>query len=188
MQSFIHHDYAGKKLGQIYPLLLSDSLKLQVDQKLIKIDPHKIEFFLINLFIAIQTVVLQTKHYHMAMGVNMEDVLENIEHFSGVVLPEYRKRRTYLLSLLSKHEVQSNNPYNKQIFKRVERGHYTLNPKLKIWCNNRWMTTDEIFENYDVSVKEIKNYKMEKHIKEMEEWTRKFEQEKQKRERNGYYY
>jgi hypothetical protein len=47
---------------------------------------------------------------------------------------------------------------------------------------------DEIFENYDLSIKEIKNYKMEKHVKEMEEWTRKFEQEKQKRERNGYYY
>ncbi len=188
LQAFIHPDYAGKKLGKIYPLLLSDSLKILVDQKLIKIDPHKIEFFLINLFIAIQTVVLQNKHFYLAMGINMEDILEKIEHFSGAVLPEYRKRREYLLALLAKHEVQSNNPYNKQIFKRVERGHYTLNPNLKIWSDGRWMTTDEIFANYDISIKEIKNYKMEKHVKEMEEWTRKFEQEKQKRERNGYFY
>jgi hypothetical protein len=188
LQAFIHTEYARKKLGQIYPLLLSDPLKIQVDYKLIKIDPHKIEFFLINLFIAIQTVVLQTKHYYLSMGINMEDILEKIENFSEAVLPENRKRREYLLALLARHEVQSNNPYNKQIFKRVARGHYTLNPKLKIWCNGRWMTTDEIFESYDVSVKELKNFKMDKHIKEMEEWTRKFEQEKHKRERNGYYY
>jgi len=122
------------------------------------------------------------------MGINVGDILEKIEHFPTAVLPEYRKRREYILSLLSKHEVKSNNPYNKMIFKRVDRGHYLLNPGLKVWCSGRWITTDELFENYDLSIKDLKKHKMDRHTKEIEEWTRKFEQDKEKRGKHGNYF
>ena len=52
------------KLGEIYHLLLSDSKKIQADWHLIKIDSHKVEYLLNNLFAAVQSVILQTKQYH----------------------------------------------------------------------------------------------------------------------------
>ncbi len=187
-QAFVQIDFARNKLGKIYPLLLSDSLKIQIENKLIKIDPHKIEFFLINLFIAVETVILQKKQFYNVMGINMQDILEKVGEFSEAVLPDYRKRKQYLLSLLSKHEEHSNNVYNKKLFKRVGRGHYRLNPELRIWVNEEWMTIEEMFNSYDFSLKEMKNYLTDKHVREMEEWSEKFEQESKRRERFGYNY
>ena len=181
-QAFVHSDYARTKLGKIYPLLLSDSLKIQVEDKLIKIDPHKFEFFLINLFIAVETVILQKKKYFLVMGINMQDIIEKIEEFSEAVLPDYRKRKEYILGMLSKNEVNSNNIYNKKLFIRIEKGHYRLNPALRIWCNNAWITTEEIFSSNAVTVKEIKNLHFEKHIKEVQKQIAKEELERQKRD------
>ena len=184
-QAFVQEDYAKNRLGKINPLLSSDSLKIQVNEKLVKLDPHKIEFFLINLFIAVQTVVLQNKPHWVALGINSEDIISKVQHFSEVVLPPFRKRKEYLLSLLAKHEVNSNSIYNKKIFNRVGRGHYQLNAGLQIWCNETWMTIGEIFSNYDLSEKEMKDHQLNKHIKEMNEWTRKYEKN-QRENRSAY--
>jgi len=81
---------------------------------LIKIDSHKIEYLLINLFIAVQSMILQTKQYHEEMGVKLDDLIGNIQHFSEGVMPAYRKKREYLRSILAKHELDSQNPYNKK--------------------------------------------------------------------------
>ena len=154
-QAFVLPDYARNKLGKIYPLLLSDSLKIQVDGRLIKIDSHKIEYLLINLFIAVQSVILQKKHYYQAMGIKIDDIIGNIQQFSEAVIPQYRKRREYLLSILAKHEVDSNNPYNKKIFKRIERGNYLLYPGLQIMYNEKWISVQSITGNQDISEDEI---------------------------------
>jgi hypothetical protein len=121
-QAFTSPDYARNRLGKIFPLLLSDSMKVQVDGYLIKIDSHKIEYLLINFFIAVQSVILQKKMHYQPMGILVDDINGNIQHFSEAVIPQYRKKREYLLSILAKHEIDSNNPYNKKIFKRMGRG------------------------------------------------------------------
>lgn len=186
-QAFVQSDFAWNKLGKIYPLLLSDSLKIQIENKLIKINPHKVEFFLVNFFIAVETIILQKKKFYHVMGINMKDILEKVGAFSEAVLPDNRKRKGYLLPLLSKHEIASNNAYSKKLFKRVERGHYRLNPELRIWCNEEWVTIEEMFSNYDFSLNEMKDYLTEKHNREMEEWEEKYEREREKRERYGSY-
>ncbi len=54
-----------------------------------------------------------------------------------------RKKRTYMLALLAKHEIESNNPYNKKIFKRISRGNYQLNPDLSILIDGNWVSNKE---------------------------------------------
>jgi hypothetical protein len=182
-QAFVLPDYARNKLGRIYPLLLSDSMKIQVDGHLIKIDSHKIEYLLINLFIAVQSVILRKKMHYQAMGIMIDDIIGNIQHFSEAVIPQYRKKREYLLSLLAKHEIGSNNPYNKKIFKRIERGSYLLNPVLQILRNEQWVSVSSITGNQDISEDEIIKHSFEKQKKEFEEFRKKAEKEKKRRER-----
>ncbi|OFX41745.1 MAG: hypothetical protein A2X03_16710 [Bacteroidetes bacterium GWA2_40_15] len=182
-QAFVLPCYARNKLGKIFPLLLSDSMKIQTDGYLIKIDSHKIEYLLINLFIAVQSVILRQKRHYQSMGIKIDDFIGNIQHFSESVIPQYRKKREYLLALLAKHEVDGKNPYNKKIFKRVERGNYVLNPGLQILCNEQWISVSSISGNQDISEEEIINHSVEKQKKEFEEVRKKIEKEKKKRER-----
>ena len=182
-QAFVLPDYARNKLGRIFPLLLSDSMKIQTDRHLIKIDSHKIEYLLINLFIAVQSVILRQKRHYQSMGIMIDDIIGNIQNFSESVIPQYRKKREYLLALLAKHEVNGKNPYNKKIFKRVERGNYVLNPGLQILYNEQWIYVSSISGNQDISEEEIINHSLEKQKKEFEEFRKKAEKEKKRRER-----
>lgn len=182
-QAFAIPDFAKSKLGKIYPLLLTDSLKIQVDGKLIKIDTNKIEYLLINLFIVIQPNIIQVKRHYQAPGCNVDDLIDNIEHFSDTILPSFRKKRTYLLSVFAKHEVNSNNPYNKKIFFRISRGHYLLNLKLLIWNNEQWMPVSDLVKIHGVSGEELVKHSIEKEKQEMAAWQKKYEKDQRRFER-----
>ena len=158
-------------------------MKIQVEGHLIKIDSHKIEYLLINLFVAVQSVIIQKKRHYQSMGIKIDDIIGNIQHFSEAVIQKNRKKREYLLSLLAKHEVDSNNQYNKKIFKRVDRGCYVLNPGMQILCNEQWMSVSEISGNQDISEDEIRIRSLEKQKREFEEHRKKYEKEKKKREK-----
>ena len=182
-QAFVLPDYARNKLGKIFSILLTDSMKIQVDGHLIKIDSHKIEYLLINLFIAVQPVILRKKRHYQSMGIRIDDIVDNLQYFSEAVITKNRKKREYLLSLLAKHEVDSNNPYNKKLFKRIERGSYLLNPGLQIMYNEQWTAVSSISGNQDISEDEIREHSLEKQKREFEEHRKKFEKERKKRER-----
>ncbi|HQK71360.1 MAG TPA: hypothetical protein PL101_09640 [Bacteroidales bacterium] len=109
-QAFVVPDYAKNKLGKVYPLLLTDSMKILACGRLIKIDSHCSEYLLINLLIAIQSVILLKKEFFHSMGIKMDDTLGNIQNFSEAVIPAYQKKREYLLSVFARHEIDSNNP------------------------------------------------------------------------------
>ena len=48
------------------------------------------------------------------------------------ILPEFRRQRQYVNSILAKNEIDRNDPYNRKLFKRTTRGVYQLNPDLEI--------------------------------------------------------
>ncbi|MCX6252358.1 MAG: hypothetical protein NTX61_16620 [Bacteroidetes bacterium] len=185
-QAFLMPEYAKSKLGKIYPLLLTDSLKIQVGGSLIKIDPHKIEFLMVHLFIAIQSAIQQTKRYFQSLGIKTDDLLVNLQYFPETVLPVFRKKREYWLAVLARNETGSNNPYNKKLFLRIDRGTYILNPDLQIWHGGEWEPVNNIVETQDINVEEIKAHSLEKQKKEIEEWKKKLEKDKQRRERLGW--
>ncbi|NQV01134.1 MAG: hypothetical protein HQ542_00680 [Bacteroidia bacterium] len=182
-QAFVNREYAKHQLGKIYPMLLSDALSVQVDGQLIKIDPHKIEFLMVHLFIAVQSIIIQSKHHYQAYGIRVDDFLENIEGFPENVLPAYRKKREYWLALLAKHEIESRNPYNKRLFHRVERGVYILNPHMLIRYRDSWTPVKDIIDSQGFNLQDLQEHSMDKQRKEMEEWKRKYEKQKKKRER-----
>ncbi|TSA38181.1 MAG: hypothetical protein D4R64_03915 [Porphyromonadaceae bacterium] len=183
LQAFVNREYAKTRLGRIYPLLLTDSLSLQVNGQLIKIEPHKVEFLLVHLFVAVQSAIQQSKRHHQAIGIQVDDFIDKLQDFPGNVLLSYRKRREYWLSILAKHEINGNNPYNRKLFRRIERGVYILNPIMQIRYRDVWIPAHEVINSQGISLEDMINHSVEKQTKEYEEIRRQWEKESQKRGR-----
>ena len=185
-QAFLSPDYAKNKLGKIYDLLLSESMKIEAEGYLVKIDSHKVEYLLVNLFAVVQPMILQKKLFHEEMGIKVDDLIGNLQHFSDAVLPPHRKKREYLLSLLAKHEMNSSNPYNKKIFKRISRGNYQLNPSLSLLIDDQWISVADLFKSRDLSEEEIREHAWQREVKEMEAYRKKIDKEMKQREKWGW--
>lgn len=181
-RAFISKDYAKNNLGSIYPLLVTDSIKVKIDEKLIKIDNHKIEYILLNLLIAVQSIILQKKEWNEEVAIRMDDILDSLSYFSNSILPEYRKKRQYLNSILSKHEINSNAPYNKKLFKRVARGNYVLNEDMQIFHDEQWIPLTDILLVQEADREEVAKFSMEKFQKKLEEDRKRIEKYRRREE------
>ena len=130
--------YAAKKLAPIYRKLEPDSMSVQVDGKLVKLDNRLMEFLMLNLMMAMFYTSLARKVIYRAGAFESSDFVEALAHFPDRVVPQRRKQRAYLSSILSKNEVSRDDKYNRKLFYRIKRGHYIINPKLSIRVAGEW--------------------------------------------------
>ncbi|MEL6719168.1 MAG: hypothetical protein AAFP82_10670, partial [Bacteroidota bacterium] len=65
-------------------------------------------------------------------GLFMDDFMEFIQEMPESILPEYRRKRQYVNSILSKNEVNREDRYNRKLFIRRSRGCYDILPKAEI--------------------------------------------------------
>ncbi|MDC0535301.1 hypothetical protein OAO18_05740 [Francisellaceae bacterium] len=77
------------------------------------------------------------------MAFNVVVLSNMMGNLSQKIFPNFRKKRQYISSILSKNEIDSSSPYNYKIFKRVKRGFYILNPDLKIRIKDKWLGLDD---------------------------------------------
>lgn len=143
------HAYTSKnffmKLGQIYHGVVTEYVKVQVNGKMIKIANRKIEYLLLNFFIALQEIIISKKNIEREFnGITAPDIARVFASWPENILPEYRKKRTYLSASLSKNETNSSNPWGKKLLFRTERGYYMLNPDLELFVNEKWTNVYEI--------------------------------------------
>lgn len=135
--------YAQQKSAQLYTLLKPESLSLQVEGRLIKLDNRQMAMFLVILMQALF-------HTHLGSALFFSEAFsaarlaECVVHLPEALLPERRKRRSYISSQLSQHEVNSKNPYGKKLFLRLNHGQYILNPGLKIRKGDVWRAVYEL--------------------------------------------
>ena len=132
---------------ELYKLLAPGFLKIRVDNKLIKIDQRLMEYHLINVLKNALAHLLRFGKpvgYRQATAFNAPLLTEFFELFPNSVIPEKRKKRAYLSSLLSKNEQLKDGPYNRKIFLRVQKGLYHLNPRLEILCDSQWLKISDI--------------------------------------------
>jgi hypothetical protein len=133
-KALLDKQVAQKKLAALYQSLLPDSLSVQATDKLIKLDVQRMEFFLVNAVIALA----QQKNVHRWLF-SVDDFLQPLLPFPEAVMPERRKRRAYISGILAKNEIYRNAPYNRQLFLRVKRGYYVLNPQLRVKMGDDWV-------------------------------------------------
>ncbi|WP_374088616.1 UvrD-helicase domain-containing protein [Methylomicrobium lacus] len=131
--------YAKKKLAAIYDLLEPTSMSIQVEHRLIKLDKSSMEFFLLNLMIALFYRVMPRKMVYRLEGFGTQEFIDAIQHIPPGILPERRKQRAYLSAILAKNEVDKDDKYNRKLFYRVMRGAYIFNPNLAIRVEGEWV-------------------------------------------------
>ncbi|WPL19567.1 Putative ATP-dependent DNA helicase YjcD [Thiorhodovibrio winogradskyi] len=130
--------YARQKLPAVFERLAPPSLDIQVDGRLIKLDRRIMEYLMLCVAMVLfyQRVGQNWAHRNGLLAAT--DFEQILAHFPDSVIPERRKKRQYLSSILSKNEVAREGPGNRKLFMRVRRGEYLLNPYLSLRVEGRW--------------------------------------------------
>ena len=137
--------YAKQHLGSIYQQLAPDSLSIQVDGHLVKLDKSSMEFFLLNLLIALFYRVMPTKLVKRG-AFGTQDILDAIEHFPDSVLAPHRQQRAYLSSIFAKNEMYRADKQNRKLFYRLRQGHYVFNPSLMVLVEHQWLNIYDLLK------------------------------------------
>ncbi len=136
---------SGSRLEEIFSRIITNSVRIKAADRMVKITNQKMEYFLLNIFMSLQDAIISNSRSPWEeRGVKAADLEKVIEPYPETIMPDYRKKRSYLSSLLSKNEINSNNPYNSSLFLRVERGFYCLNPDLSVWVEDKWINVYEL--------------------------------------------
>ncbi|WP_367364284.1 UvrD-helicase domain-containing protein [Candidatus Tisiphia endosymbiont of Nedyus quadrimaculatus] len=129
--------YCTGLFPSIYEYLKPDSIIVKINNKLVKIESYKSEYFFLYLLLTKVrniTHVKDDKQIVFKAG-SISNMLKN---FPENVLPKRYKSQEYIRSILARNEVNSNYPYNKRLFTRVQIGVYSLNKELQIKLNDNW--------------------------------------------------
>jgi hypothetical protein len=113
-------------------------LAYECNQRLFHIGSHSMLFFLIVLMRSTEatqslraTGRITPDAPPITIGTfDMNDLEQLAAMMPDEILPPYRKKRTYINSIMALNELQKESPYCKATFMRVARGRYILNPKI----------------------------------------------------------
>lgn len=143
-QAYVQPDYARSAIGEIYPLLAPSSLKVRTAGRLVKLDSHVMEFFLLHSMVALFEDVVRRKVQSSFPAFETGDFVSALEPFPLNVIPEHRRRRPYLSGVLARNELHRDDPYNRQLFLRVSHGFYVPNPAMDIEIENSWINVCDL--------------------------------------------
>ncbi len=115
-----------------YPKLAPSAGQCRYDGRLYIINHKSMEFFLYNMLNAIRLDVFAPNDPAPERCLLMDDFMQFIEEMPPSLLPDYRRKRQYVNSILSKHEVNRDDPYNRKLFKRRSRGCYDVLPGAEV--------------------------------------------------------
>jgi hypothetical protein len=126
------------QVGQLYRLLAPQAIAVQVDGRLEKLDDNSMFGFLLNVFFSLWYRHLPNQQIHRGGAVTAANLETMLATLPDSVLSPMKKQRSYISRYLSENEVDRDVPRNRKLFKRYKRGHYVLNPQLKIRQADRW--------------------------------------------------
>lgn len=135
---------SSAKFEDIFSQMLTDNIRVSVNDRMVKIANSKMEYFLLNIFMTLQDAIISgSRKKWEQKGVMAGDLEKVIANYPELIMPGYRKKKTYISSILSKNELDSKNPYNNALFIRVERGFYCINPGLSVLVEDKWINVYE---------------------------------------------
>lgn len=124
----------------------SSVVKYDISGRRYQVNGHSMIYYLITLMHAMQAFqphkieFKSTKHESKIMKVgtfHISDFIKFANHMPEDILPEFRKQRNYISAVLATNETSLREKSScKNIFKRIQRGWYVVNPDVK------WFTED----------------------------------------------
>ena len=130
--------YCTGVFHEIYHHLKPDAILLKLNNKLVKIEEHKSEYFCLYLLVTKIKNSIDIKNGSRIITFRSGDIINMLQDFPDDIIPSYRKSRQYIQGLLARNEVDSKYTYSKRLFERMRIGIYTLNSLLQIKLNDKW--------------------------------------------------
>jgi hypothetical protein len=134
-------------LDALYPLLSPPVLDVQTAGRLIRLERHQGEYWLLGVMLAsykklYSEIVPNPQVYRNLKGFCADHLMRHVERVPESVLRPERRRRTYFNGVLSRAEVHSNYQPSRQLWLRTQNGYYTLNPELQLRAHSGadWLT------------------------------------------------
>jgi hypothetical protein len=130
--------FARARLPALFERLAPTSLDIQVDGRLIKLDQRLMEYLMLCIAMVLFYQRLGEHWARRRNALSAVDFAELLAHFPDAIVPERRKKRSYISSILSKNEIRRDDPYNRKLFLRLKHGQYLINPQLALRIEGDW--------------------------------------------------
>lgn len=124
--------FARTTLGALWELLAPPSFDVQVEGRLVQLGREQGEFIVFHLMLE-RLWCSQFTVSGQPTGIGTAELLTYVERLPEVVMRDYRRKRPYLSSMLSKNEASSTAKYGRKRFERRGHGLYVFNPALSVW-------------------------------------------------------
>jgi GTPase SAR1 family protein len=148
--------YAEQKLRSVFLALSPESLNLRINNKTIKLDRHRVEFFLINLMMALFYELLPHKMIFTGGGFTPHDLVEALANFPAHLLHPKLYDHEIISEILSTHKMHSNNPQSLELFYRVMPDNYLINPNIALRIGDQWVNIYDLLSFDQLSMKHEK--------------------------------
>jgi hypothetical protein len=130
--AFRDRGFARGPFAALYELLAPAGIDCNSGERLVRIDRHLSEYFLVQTLWALFKSRFTHRQRRPYGAFDTAAILAAWEHVPANVLRPERNRRQYLSGVLARNEVERDYAYNRALFKRVQQGWYLFNPALLV--------------------------------------------------------
>ncbi len=124
-------------LDALYPLLSPPVLDVQTAGRLVRLERHQGEYWLLGVMLAsykrLYSQLVPNPQIHRNLkGFCADHLMRHAERLPDSVLRPERRRRTYFNGVLARAEVHSSYQPSRQLWLRTRNGYYVLNPEMQL--------------------------------------------------------
>ena len=136
--------FAGSGLPALFELLAPPALDVQTDGRLVRLERHQGEYWLMTLMLAglktqwSQCVTRRLDPYRYLSGFFADQLHDVLQELPRWLWPEPRRKRTYVNQVLARAEVHSSYQPARRLWVRVKNGHYFPNPQMQLRVDEGW--------------------------------------------------
>lgn len=131
-EAFRQEKYAKGSFAAVYDLVAPSAVDVQAGERLIRIDRHLTEYFLLQTLWVLFKGRFNQHYWGQQPAFDTGCILEAWQHLPAHVLNPERNKRSHLSNVLSRNEVDRDYAYNRRLFKRLRQGWYQFNPALAV--------------------------------------------------------
>ncbi len=140
---------AGSGLPALFDLLAPAALDVQTDGRLVRLERHQAEYWLLTLMLAglktqwSRCVTRRLEPYRYLSGFFADQLHDVLQELPPWLWPEPRRKRSYVNQVLARAEVHSSYQPARRLWVRAKNGHYFPNPQLQLRDGEGWQPVYE---------------------------------------------
>lgn len=141
--------FAGGGLPALFDLLAPPALDVQTDGRLVRLERHQGEYWLLTLMLAglktqwSQCVTRRLEPYRYLSGFFADQLHDVLQELPAWLWPAARAKRTYVNQVLARAEVHSSYQPARRLWVRTKNGHYFPNPDMQLRAGEGWQSVYE---------------------------------------------